>query len=576
LIQLKKYLYIIASLIISQVALAQGKILEKEALNEPTTRPNQKGKINFIHSDFIDRNESEIPGAIIYAGNIQVEHNGANIFCNKAYYFYDEEYIKAFGNVRITQGDTINMTSKYAEYNGKTETAFATGDVLMTSPDSKLVTDTVYLNRKIQQAYYNSYGTITNEDNILKSKSGRYYINQKKYAFKTAVTVTNPKCVIKTNNLDFYDNSGHAYVYGPSTITSKTDVIYTENGFYDTKNDIGKLKGKSNINYNNKKIEGDLIDYDRKKNYSKAVNNVKITDTLNNMIARGHYAELYRNIRGTKQDSMFITKKALVSTLVDKKTNDSLHLHGKRILVTGAPEDRTIRAFNNVRFIKSDMSGKCDSIHSNNKNALTKLIGRPVIWSQDSQMTGDEIHLIGNNKTEQLDSLKVLNNAFLIQKDTIGNGFNQVKGQFLYGKLRDNKLYEVDLVKNTEKIYYMYDENNDLVGIDKGVSSKINMQLENSQIVAITSLINPESETYPEDKYPENARKLRGFIWRIDEKISSKDDLFPAEELAFDQKVQEEKKKNEKAEAKPMEVLKETLNYDKKEKKEIKKKEKKK
>ena len=115
-----------------------------------------------------------------------------------------------------------------------------------------------------------------------------------------------------------------------STITSKTDVIYTENGFYDTKNDIGKLKGKSNINYNNKKIEGDLIDYDRKKNYSKAVNNVKITDTLNNMIARGHYAELYRNIRGTKNDSMFITKKALVSTLVDKKTNDSLHLHGIR------------------------------------------------------------------------------------------------------------------------------------------------------------------------------------------------------------------------------------------------------
>jgi len=573
---LKKYLYIIASLIISQVALAQGKILEKEVLNEPTTRPNQKGKINFIHSDFIDRNENEIPGAIIYAGNIQVEHNGANIFCNKAYYFYDEEYIKAFGNVRITQGDTINMTSRYAEYDGKTERAFATGNVQMSSPDSQLVTDTIRLDRKIQQAYYNSFGTITNKDNILKSKSGRYYINQKKYAFKTAVTVTNPKCVIKTNNLDFYDNSGHAYVYGPSTITSKTDVIYTENGFYDTKNDIGKLKGKSNINYNNKKIEGDLIDYDRKKNYSKAVNNVKITDTLNNMIARGHYAELYRNIRGTKNDSMFITKKALVSTLVDKKTNDSLHLHGKRILVTGAPEDRTIRAFNNVRFIKSDMSGKCDSIHSNNKNALTKLIGRPVIWSQDSQMTGDEIHLIGNNKTEQLDSLKVLNNAFLIQKDTIGNGFNQVKGQFLYGKLRDNKLYEVDLVKNTEKIYYMYDENNDLIGIDKGVSSKINMQLENSQIVAITSLINPESETYPEDKYPENARKLRGFIWRIDEKISSKDDLFPAEELAFDQKVLEEKKKNEKAEAKPMEVLKETLNYDKKEKKEIKKKEKKK
>lgn len=540
-------------------------------LNTNTNSTNQKGKINLIHSDFIDRNETEVPGAIVYAGNIQVEHNGANIFCNKAYYFHEEEYIKAFGNVRITQGDTINMTSQYAEYDGKTERAFATGNVQMSSPDSQLVTDTIRLDRKIQQAYYNSYGTITNKDNVLKSKSGRYYINQKKYAFKTAVTVVNPKSTIKTNNLDFYDNSGHAYVYGPSTIISKTDTINTTNGFYDTKNHVAKLKGKSNIKYNNRTIEGDLIDYDRKKNFAFAKNNVKITDTVNNMIARGHYAEIYRNIGGTKKDSMFITKKALVSTLVDKKTNDSLHLHGKRILVTGAPEDRTIRAFNNVRFIKSDMSGKCDSIHSNNKNALTKLIGRPVIWSQDSQMTGDEIHLIGNNKTEQLDSLKVLNNAFLIQKDTIGNGFNQVKGQFLYGKLKDNKLYEVDLVKNTEKIYYMYDENNDLVGIDKGVSSKINMKLENNQIVEITSFVNPESETYPEEKYPENARKLRGFIWRNDEKIKSKEDIFPPEELALDEKVQEDKKKNEKAEAKPMDVLKETLNYDKNKKKDDKK-----
>ncbi|WP_316929961.1 OstA-like protein [Flavobacterium indicum] len=568
---MKKYILSFVSCLILSFSFAQGKILEKDMLNTNSNSTNQKGKINLIHSDFIDRNETEVPGAIVYAGNIQVEHNGANIFCNKAYYFHEEEYIKAFGNVRITQGDTINMTSQYAEYDGKTERAFATGNVQMSSPDSQLVTDTIRLDRKIQQAYYNSYGTITNKDNILKSKSGRYYINQKKYAFKTAVTVVNPKSTIKTNNLDFYDNSGHAYVYGPSTIISKTDTINTTNGFYDTKNHVAKLKGKSNIKYNNRTIEGDLIDYDRKKNFAFAKNNVKITDTVNNMIARGHYAEIYRNIGGTKKDSMFITKKALVSTLVDKKTNDSLHLHGKRILVTGAPEDRTIRAFNNVRFIKSDMSGKCDSIHSNNKNALTKLIGRPVIWSQDSQMTGDEIHLIGNNKTEQLDSLKVLNNAFLIQKDTIGNGFNQVKGQFLYGKLKDNKLYEVDLVKNTEKIYYMYDENNDLVGIDKGVSSKINMKLENNQIVEITSFVNPESETYPEEKYPENARKLRGFIWRNDEKIKSKEDIFPPEELALDEKVQEDKKKNEKAEAKPMDVLKETLNYDKNKKKDDKK-----
>jgi hypothetical protein len=41
-------------------------------------------------------------------------------------------------------------------------------------------------------------------------------------------------------------------------------------------------------------------------------------------------------------------------------------------MVTG--KRQVIRAYNNVRFFKTDMSGKCDSIHSSAKDALTKLI----------------------------------------------------------------------------------------------------------------------------------------------------------------------------------------------------------
>jgi lipopolysaccharide export system protein LptA len=530
--------------------------------NQIPVQPVNPNAIRILNSDFVDKNEIEVPGAIVFTGNVQVEHQGVRILCNKAYHYTDEDYVKAFGNVQLNQGDTVVLNSKYAEYNGKTLRAFATGDVSMRSPDSNLVTDTIYFDRKNQQAYYNSWGTITNKENTLKSKSGRYYVGSKKYTFKTAVTVTNPRSTIKTNYLDFYDNSGHAYVYGPTTITSKENVIYTEKGFYDTKNDVGKLKENSTITYDNKKIKGDILDYDRKRNFAKGINNVVITDTVNNMVARGNYAEMYRNINGTKKDSMFITKKAMVSTLIDK---DSMHLHGKKILVTGPQGDRTIRAFNNVRFFKSDMSGKCDSIHSNNKTQLSKLIGNPILWHFDSQMTGDEIHLVGNNKTEKLDSLKVLQNAFIIQKDTLSkDGYNQVKGMFLYGKFRDNKLYEVDMVKNTEKIYYMYDDKNEFIGIDKGVSSKIHMELEENKIQTITSFIDPKSDSYPDKDFPENARKLRGFIWRGDERINSKIEIFPAEELEEDKKVQDKKEKAEKEEKKPMEPLKETTDFGKK------------
>jgi hypothetical protein len=50
------------------------------------------------------------------------------------------------------------------------------------------------------------------------------------------------------------------------------------------------------------------------------------------------------------------------------------------------------------------MSGKCDSIHSS-ADALTKLIGNPILWNGENQITGDLMHLI-NNTTRELDSLK--------------------------------------------------------------------------------------------------------------------------------------------------------------------------
>jgi hypothetical protein len=41
--------------------------------------------------------------------------------------------------------------------------------------------------------------------------------------------------------------------------------------------------------------------------------------------------------------------------------NDSVYIHGKRLMVT--ENNRIIRAYNNVRFYKTDMSGRSDSLY---------------------------------------------------------------------------------------------------------------------------------------------------------------------------------------------------------------------
>jgi lipopolysaccharide export system protein LptA len=512
-------------------------------------------KIVVEHADFADINQTEIPDALLLTGNVRVRQEGMVVTCNKAYYFQKENYIKAFGNVNMVQGDTLFLSGKYAEYNGNVKQALATGDVVMRSKDMTLTTDTIHFDRNIQQAYYNSYGTIVSKDNTLKSKSGRYFTKERKYQFLTAVTLTNPKYVMKSDHLDYYTGPGHAYLFGPSTITSKNNYIYTENGFYDTRKNLAHFLKKSYIRYNDRRIEADSLYYDRNREFASGTNNVKITDTINKGVVKGHYAELYKN-----KDSLFVTRHAVAINLVEK---DSAYIHGKILMVTGPEGCRVVRAYPNARFFKTDLSGKCDSIHSSQETNLTKLIGKPILWNFDKQMTGDVMHLVGDDKTQKLDSLKVLNNAFLIAKDTLGTGYNQVKGVNLYGKFRDNKLYYADVVKNTEVVYYMYNDDNELIGINKNVSSKINMLMTDNAIDTITFFTNVDGDIYPEKDLPENARKLRGFVWRGDERIMTKDDIFPPDEQAIDEKIQAQTKADEGKAPQPMPLRKETTDYDK-------------
>jgi lipopolysaccharide assembly outer membrane protein LptD (OstA) len=515
-------------------------------------------KIIVEHSDFADVNQLEIPDAFLLTGNVRVNHDGVVLTCNKAYYFQKENYIKAFGNVQLVQGDTLFLNSKYAEYSGNVKKAFATGDAVMSSPEATLVTDTINFDRNTQEVFYKTKGTITNLQNTLVSKSGKYFVPQKKFQFLTEVTITNPTYVIKSNHLDYYSNSGHSYLLGPSTITSKANYIYTEKGFYDTKRNKAHFLNKSYIKYNDRVIRGDSLYYDRTKEFASASRNVKITDSINRGIIKGHYAEMYK-----KKDSLFVTKRAVAINFVE---NDSVYIHGKKLMVTGKEGNRIIRAFNNVRFFKKDMSGKCDSIHSSSKIALTKLIGKPILWNGQSQITGDIMHLIGNNTTQKLDSLKVLNNTFLVSKDSLGTGYNQIKGQNLLCKFEEGKLHDVDIIKNTEVIYYMRNDAQELIGINKNKSSKINILFNKNEVNEITFFKQVDGDLFPEKELPENDRKLKGFIWRADERIVSKDDIFPPEENEDNEKIAKQAKAQKDKKNVPMKVRKETLDYDKKKK----------
>ncbi len=502
----------------------------------------EKQKIVIEYSGITTSNPDVEDGAIIFlrddSQQVHFVHKGVNLWCDKAIYYQDQDYIEAFsgnsGKVLVKQGDSINMVAKYVEYSGKTELAFAQGEVVLTEPSSILTTDKLYFDRVRQLAYYDTSGKVVRDSSgTITSQIGRYYMNSKKYQFTKDVVLVNPDYTLNTERLDFFPDNGHAYLFGPSTIIGEESKIYTERGFYDTNANTGYFQRNAKIDYDNRTVEGDSIYFDRNRSFASATNNITVTDTINNSLVKGHYAEVWR-----AKDSVFITKRALAISVQEK---DSMYLHADTLMVTGKPEHRITRAYYNAKLYKSDLAGKADSIHVDHKTGLTELINlsrysstdafatarKPVLWNIGNQMTGDTIHLTSNTETEKLDSLKVFNNAFLVSKDTISeDGYNQIKGQRLIGLFRDNELYNVDIIKNAETIRYMRNDKNELIGIQKSKSGSINIQIVEQAIEEVRFINQIDGNIFPEPDFPRNARRLRGFDWRGEERPASVEDLF--------------------------------------------------
>ena len=488
---------------------------------------------------FGEIDEEKYPGARILtrsdAGQVHVYHDGIDMYCDQAVLYGKENFVEAYGNVKMVQGDTITMIAKYAEYSGKTQLAYAKGDVVLTEPSSVLTTQKLFFDRAKQEAFYNEDGKVVRDSSgTINSRVGRYYMSKKKYRFLKTVKLVNPEYVLTTNQLDFYSETGHAFMFGASKIVGETSTVYCERGFYNTNNDTGYFTKNSRIDYDNRVVVGDSMYFDRNRDFASASNNITITDTINNSIIKGHYAEVYK-----AKDSAFVTKRALA---ISVQENDSIYIHSDTLMVTGKEDHRITRAFRNAKLYKSDVSGKADSIHVNHQTGLTQLINlsrlskkdafavkrRPILWNLTNQITGDTIHLKSNPKTEKLDSLIVFENAFIISKDTLSTDyFSQIKGKRLVGLFDDgNQLKQVNIFKNAESVFVIRDENDEFVGLDKARSANIEMYFAEGGIYYYKRLIGSEANTYPEKDIPKGVKKLKDFDWRPDERPLGVDDLF--------------------------------------------------
>ena len=108
-------------------------------------------------------------------------------------------------------------------------------------------------------------------------------------------------------------------------------------------------------------------------------------------------------------------------------------------------------------------------------------------------------------------------NSFLVSQDTLLN-FNQIKGRHMTAHFRDGDIYRVDVNGNGESVYFALEDEIKLTGLNKIDCSNMVIHLDSNKVKSISFLKKPAGKFIPPQEIAEPERKLKGFIWRKEQK----------------------------------------------------------
>ena len=459
------------------------------------------------------------------------EHEGAYLYCDSAWYYESINTLDCYGHVRIKSSDTLNLYGKFLHYDGNTKIAVVREDVKLVDKQTTLTTDYMVFDRNTGIANYTTGGKMVNGDNVLTSRRCHYYTNQKLMYFRDNVVLTNPEYKINCDTLKYNTVSRVSYFLGPTILKGKDNYLYCEDGEYDRETSKSRFSINALLVDDNRRLTGDSLYYNEKLKYGKAVNHVVMTDTVQNVIIKGNFAEYWR-----KKGHAFFTDKA-VAMMGDKK--DTLFLHAdtlKATFDTARNETKEVLAYYQTRFFRKDIQGVCDSLHYSFADSLITMFRMPVLWSGENQLTADTIRILtGKGRVRQI---FMYSTAFIVSKDT-NVAYNQIRGKNMIGYFVNNELSTIDVNGNAETVYYVRDDNKDLVGVNKAAGSRMRLYVKESKIERIVYFDKPAGNMFPDKDVPADQRLLKGFNWRHKSRPVDRGDVFRITEIAVEEAVEQ-------------------------------------
>lgn len=477
----------------------------------------------------------------ILAGQVHLKEKTTHFYADSTVINNNSRIIEAFGNVHINDNDSVHTYSQYLLYNLTTKIALLKNKVRLTDDKTNLYTEELEYDVNQKIGIYRNGGRVVNGTSVLTSKEGTYYSDLKEVYFKNDVVLKDPKYDLKSDSL-LYNTSTEIATFISETfiIDSAKRSIKTSEGYYDLKNKKAFFGKRPVITDGALRIIANEVETDDNTGINKLRGNAVFVDTAQGISVLANYIESNRGegwFRATQHplmiikqdnDSIYITADTLYSGKLSKLYANTSMIKDtiKRTAIIDTKNDSTDRYFQgyrHVRIFSDSLQAVSDSLFYSGKDSIFKLFIDPIVWANTSQVTGDTIYLYTKNK--KADQLYVFENGLIVNKTGEGM-FNQVKGNRLFGYFTEGAIDYMRAKGNAESVYYVRDDNEYLVGINKATGDIIDMRFKNKELNRVVFISDVKGTMYPIRQIPEDEKILRNFQWHEKIRPKTKYELF--------------------------------------------------
>lgn len=448
-------------------------------------------------------------------GVLCFSYQGNIMYCDSAHLKRKTKEIWAYGKVHLNKRDTLNLFCDSLYYNGQTKMAKLWGNVRVRDREYKLTTDTLEYDTKRSKAIYRYGGKIENitTNEVLTSQIGYFYPNTEESFFKGKVVYKGKDLKMTTDTLRYDYLSHRVYIYGLTDIKHKQTKIKCSAGWFDVFSEEALLQKSARIEQEIRILEGDSLYYAPLRKIGEGRGNIKLTDKKEKIILTGGYFFGNDSLK-----SEMITKKPLIRMM---KSQDTMTVRADTLIHYRDSLNRSLRlkGLGNVLYFQEKIQAKSDSLDYQKEKARIDLVGSPIFWSNNSELSGDSIRLYLKNDT-LIERVHLRNHAFANSELDSGTYYNQLAGKEIWTYLKNNELTLAEVKGNAQIIYFPEEEqktDSSLLVIRKGMNrvyaASLKVYMDSGEVSGITFVSEPDGVFYPMDKINKQEQFLQGFTW---------------------------------------------------------------